>query len=312
MDFRDFGDGSSQFAKDASQKLFQSFQTSGTAYIRSSIVTEDKIQNMLQWDRKLFALSPDIMQTVKHPKGMDVHRGHVAMGTETIKGVTDPKETFEIGPDDPEKYPAAIKQPNQWPDESHLPGFRADCNRFMSDCQRLSETVFKALTIAIPAIPDGFLTKCHSDGWHFRLLHYPPSTPKQDRLSTHSDFGSFSFVFQDSVGGLEIEDPASKDSFVPASPMTGGIIVHIGDVMARWSNDILHSTVHKVVPATADDTTVPARYSMVYYTHPNMDSNLDALPGTFGESRAKKYPPISTAQFMAEKFKEFYPDGGQT
>ena len=100
--------------------------------------------------------------------------------------------------------------------------------------------------------------------------------------------------------------------------------------MARWSNDILHSTVHKVVPATADDTTVPARYSMVYvshrfpwsllpadshhkkYTHPNMDSNLDALPGTFGESRAKKYPPISTAQFMAEKFKEFYPDGGQT
>ena len=95
---------------------------------------------MLQWDRKLFALSPDIMQTVKHPKGMDVHRsvvvstvpsvpfytplfaaytapnllqipkpvwkaltyydfcsGHVAMGTETIKGVTDPKETFEIG-----------------------------------------------------------------------------------------------------------------------------------------------------------------------------------------------------------------------
>ena len=118
--------------------------------------------------------------------------GHGSVGTESIKpGVPDPKETFEIGacfdlfliivfahpfapssgPDDPQKYPGAVQQPNVWPDESHLPGFRADANAFMDDCRRMSEIVFKALTIAIPEIPDGFLLKCHSDSWHYRLLH---------------------------------------------------------------------------------------------------------------------------------------------
>jgi isopenicillin N synthase-like dioxygenase len=108
-----------------------------------------------------------------------------------------------------------------------------------------------------------------------RLLHYPAVrkdlftvNPGQVRAGEHSDYGSITFLFQDQRGGLQVQSPEGK--FVDATPIEGTCVVNAGDLLARWSNDTIRSTVHRVVEpprkeGEGDDgegEEYPARYSI--------------------------------------------------
>lgn len=75
-----------------------------------------------------------------------------------------------------------------------------------------------------------------------RLLHYPPvpaqilETQKATRLDAHSDWPSITLLFQDDCGGLQVEDPNNKGTFIDAPPLKDAIVMNVGDLMMRWSN----------------------------------------------------------------------------
>lgn len=50
------------------------------------------------------------------------------------------------------------------------------------------------------------------------------------------DFGTCTILFQDSVGGLEVESPSNTGVFIPATPIEGAVVFNIGDFLMRWSN----------------------------------------------------------------------------
>jgi isopenicillin N synthase-like dioxygenase len=106
-----------------------------------------------------------------------------------------------------------------------------------------------------------------------RLLHYPAVrrdvftiNPGQVRAGEHSDYGSITFLFQDERGGLQVQSPSGK--FVDATPIPGTCVVNAGDLLARWSNDTIKSTVHRVVEPPKREgegeqgEVYPARYSI--------------------------------------------------
>lgn len=75
------------------------------------------------------------------------------------------------------------------------------------------------------------------------------------------DYGSITLLFQDNRGGLQVKSPTGQ--FVDATPMEGTIVVNAGDLLARWSNDTIKSTIHRVVePPTQEGVTYPPRYSI--------------------------------------------------
>lgn len=93
------------------------------------------------------------------------------------------------------------------------------------------------------------------------------------------------------AGGLQVLSP--NGNYIDAKPIEDTIVVNAGDLLARWSNETIKSTKHRVVepPTTAD--VHPARYSIAYFCNPNFDRFIEAIPGTFDESRPKKYPGIN-------------------
>lgn len=113
-------------------------------------------------------------------------------------------------------------------------------------------------------------------------------TWKQMRLSFHAD--CFAAV-QDMRGGLQVLSP--NGNYIDATPIEDAIVVNAGDLLARWSNDTIKSTKHRVVepPSTAD--VHPARYSIAYFCNPNFDRFIDAIPSTYDASRPKKYEGIN-------------------
>lgn len=85
--------------------------------------------------------------------------------------------------------------------------------------------------------------------------------PGQVRAGEHSDYGSITLLFQDQRGGLQVKSPNGQ--FVDATPIEDTCVVNAGDLLARWSNDTIKSTIHRVVePPQGEGDTHPPRYSI--------------------------------------------------
>jgi len=85
--------------------------------------------------------------------------------------------------------------------------------------------------------------------------------PGQVRAGEHSDYGSITLLFQDSRGGLQVKSP--NGHFVDATPIEGTVVVNAGDLLARWANDSIKSTIHRVVePPHGEGDFYPPRYSI--------------------------------------------------
>ena len=124
-----------------------------------------------------------------------------------------------------------------------------------------------------------------------RLLHYMP-TPRSviesdghARITPHTDFGLCTFLFQDSVGGLEV-DPFHTNNFVPATPVRGTCVINVADLLQRLSNDRLRSTLHRVtsprlseekLKELGEEAMLPARYSTAFFVHPSADVDIEPM-----------------------------------
>lgn len=152
-----------------------------------------------------------------------------------------------------------------------------------------------------------------------RLLHYPSipaielDKPGHSRISAHTDFGLCTLLFQDDIGGLEI-DPFRTGQFKSAPPVEGTVLVNIGDLLQRYTNDRVKSTLHRVVKpqprrrdsgvdvdvvdsnGTADSAEIlPARYSIPFFVHPDPETLID--PILLEEGEVKKYKAVNAKEW---------------
>jgi isopenicillin N synthase-like dioxygenase len=256
-----------------------------------------------------------------HPPGGSHHRGYSALGVEKVsqheydnnelrklRDIPDFKESYESGNIDDDL------QPNIWLPEDKLPGFRIFMERYFTVCANLIHRILDSLSIAL-SVPNPGLSPTHSKSlFQLRLLHYPAikseelSLNKRSRINAHSDFGTLTLLFQDSVGGLEVEDPREEGTFRAAQPIEDTVLVNVGDLLARWSNDRWRSTVHRVgLPRREGGGVVPDRYSIPVFATADMDTVIDALPGCWdGLNNEKKYEPVTAWGYVQMRMAALY------
>ena len=112
---------------------------------------------------------------------------------------------------------------------------------------------------------------------------------------------SFTLLFQDDCGGLELKDPDELGTFIMAKPVPGSLVLNIGDMFQRMTNDAFISAMHRVVlpPATDKSTPnptgkgmAPARYSIPFFVAPDDDAQVACLPSMVRDARPAKYEPV--------------------
>ncbi|MCJ1281579.1 hypothetical protein MMC26_000899 [Xylographa opegraphella] len=143
-------------------------------------------------------------------------------------------------------------------------------------------------------------------GTILRILYYPSSltpTPSPIRAGAHSDYGSLTLLFRlPGQPGLEILDPSGK--WVPVPVLPPGtekdafppILVNVGDLLSYWTGGLLKSTVHRVMgPSASADaegaqggSAMEDRYSIAYFFHPCMDTELVSVPSERVQERVKE------------------------
>ena len=124
----------------------------------------------------------------------------------------------------------------------------------------------------------------HAAGW-LRLLHYPPQQRiEADRRigqGAHTDYECFTMLAQDGSGALQVQNLGGE--WIMAPPIPGTFVINIADLMARWSNDIFRSTMHRVVNFSGKD-----RYSIPFFLGPNADTEVSCLPTCVQEGATPK------------------------
>ena len=140
---------------------------------------------------------------------------------------------------------------------------------------------------ALDLPPDYFVTEggYAKPGCTLRLAHYLETPPagaevNQSRYNAHSDYDGFTFLSREALqGGLEIR-LQEEGEWVAVAPPPGCLVVNIGDLLARWSNDRWKAALHRVATPSASDErhTTDSQLSVVFFSGPHPDTVIDCLP----------------------------------
>ncbi|KAI0657415.1 thymine dioxygenase [Cubamyces menziesii] len=305
IDFSGFLDDT---AKDEVAKaVIESFKRWGFVYLKNFGLPTEQVDEMFNWSKQFFAQPREVKMLAPHPGIPHINRGYIPPGIEKFTQSNDSEEVAEIRHKEPDVienfscgHDDSILGKNIWLPEGVLPGFNEACQQFYWKCYGVEISILKAIAVAL-GLPEDYLAKSHSGrDQSLRLMHYP-SVPAQklvdgeiSRIGAHSDFSSITLLFQDDVGGLEVENPDRPGEFISVPPVPRAVLVNAGDFMQRWSNDQIRSALHRVrAPPGMTDGMTPDRYSIPYFCSTDFDLTVDCLPGTYSETNPKKYEPIT-------------------
>lgn len=178
--------------------------------------------------------------------------------------------------------------------------------------------ILRALEVALQLETPRLTSMCARGNAELRLTHYPPihvknlKTGKINRISEHTDLGTLTMLFQDSVGGLEVEDQSHLGQFLPLeSASKSEMIVNIGDTLQRWTNDTLCSVNHRVtIPVQMKEQQeglIPGRLSVGFFGKANRDESLRSLPEFLGSHESLNYEDITASDYYKQMQEKTYP-----
>jgi len=205
----------------------------------------------------------------------------------------DKNETFLCGYDpsydptyptlSPEKLSQLLQ--NQWPLESTLPNLKNNLLTYHAQLLTLARALMRTFALAL-SLPEGYFDRwCTAPTTPLKLLHYPPQSPGSSDIETgigaHTDFVCFTLLAQ-TAPGLEVLN--ANTQWVPAPPKPGTLVLNVGDLLMRMSNDRLLSTVHRVRNVAGGD-----RYSAPFFFALDMDAPVEVLPNCHSSTNPPKY-----------------------
>lgn len=275
----------------------------GFFYLKNSGLSAVLLEKLFVESQQFFALPAAEKNRVAWSDEYN-NRGYVAVERENLDPTApgDLKEAYNVGKE--VEDPALA---NKWP--INREAFRETVLEFYGACTQAASMVLEAFAISLQ-LPEDFFQVRHSQQEHtLRLLHYPPiirQAPKsgQVRAGEHSDYGSITLLFQDAVGGLEVQ--TAQGEWIDARPIKDTILVNTGDLMERWTNGEFRSTRHRVKLPARQEQAARDRYSVAFFCSPNPDTEIACIETCQTPERPALYPPISAGEYLLRLLRATY------
>ncbi len=232
------------------------------------------------------------------------HRGYMPTRAEATDPLapSDLKEAFDVGLvlDAPEGAAGfeRMTSPNRWPE---LPGFRETVECYFDQKLDLARRLFAMFALALELPADHFAPHLTRPIAQMRLLRYPVRPPGEQApgIGTHCDYECFTILSQGEVGGLDVQNAAG--AWVPAPPIEGTLLVNIGEMLQRWTNDEFRATPHRVLGVAGGE-----RFSVPFFFATNYDTEIACLPSCTGPERPARYPSVAAGRYLEDRLREIY------
>ena len=304
VDLSKFVNGDAHERADFVQKIGDAFHRVGFVGVINHGIPQDMIDAFYDASKMFFSMPVSVKEKYKL-SGLAGQRGYTSFGTEHAKQskVADLKEFFQIGqfvsPDHPLKseYPDNVKV-------LEAPEFFDQGKDLYKAFEEAGGHLLRAIAIHLGLEETYFNDKIHDGNSILRSIHYPPITaePKSAiRSEQHEDINLITLLVGASAGGLQLL--TSDNEWLEIMPGPGEIVINVGDMLQRLTNNYLVSTTHRVVNPPKEQWHVP-RLSIPFFLHPQSVMDLTCLPSTVTTSRPLAYEPITAGAYLDERLRE--------
>lgn len=273
----------------------------GFFYVKNHGLDEAVVQRQYALSRTLFGLPAAGKQALLQARS-PARRGYEASAAQVLDEGSPPdlKESFRYGRDPAPGNPYAGRGlptygPSQWPVEPA--GLGEAMAPYYDAMVAVGRDLMAALALSLE-LPRDYFDRFYT--WPMatvRLLKYPPMAPdaadNQIGAGAHTDWGGITVLSQDGVGGLEVRNV--DGDWVQAPPIPGTLIINLGELMARWTNDRYRSNLHRV----RNNTQATDRYSIAFFFDPEYDARIDCIPSCIAPGEERRFATCTAGEHIA-------------
>jgi len=286
------------------QAFGASFRRFGFAVVTDHGIDPKLIDTAWKATRQLFEL-PEEAKRRYYSAELAGQRGYTPFGTEIAKDAAhvDLKEFWHVGRDLPAGHRFRDHMPdNIWPTE--LAEFEAIFTDMYAAFDRAGNQLLSAIARYLGLAPDWFADKVDHGNSVMRLLHYPPIPADAPgiRAGAHGDINLITLLLGAEEGGLPLL--TRQGEWLSIAPPEGALVINVGDMLERLTNNQLPSTIHRVLNPPPERRHIP-RYSMPFFLHLASDVLIETLPGCIDADHPNLYPsPITANDFLVQRLIE--------
>jgi isopenicillin N synthase-like dioxygenase len=307
VDYLDYSQGDAETRQAFVQTFGDSFSNMGFAIVKNHGVSAELRAKLFEVSKQFFELPEDLKRAYEDEK-LNGQRGYISKNKESAKGksVPDLKEFYHIGQTVKDNDPIKAEYPdNIWPKE--VTEFEAVGQEVYDTFENTGRNLLRAIAVYLGLDENYFDAKIHNGNSILRLLHYYPVADKSQipagavRAAAHGDINLITLLMGGSAQGLQAQ--SLDGEWISVSPAPDEIVINIGDMLARLTNDRLRSTQHQVITPNEESWTKP-RYSTPFFLHPRSDMDLTCLDSCVSAENPKGYPDVTAGEFLTERLIE--------
>ncbi|GHA63701.1 isopenicillin N synthase family dioxygenase [Pontibacter akesuensis] len=310
LDLADFTSGDAAKRAQFVQQLGDAYQNIGFIALRNHGLSNQLTEELYAATQEFFSLPDAQKQQYENPE-LAGQRGYIGKGKEKAKGFNtgDLKEFFHVGQDldgIPDSDPIKAEYPaNIFPTE--VAGFKEATLEAYRKLEAAGKQVLRAIALHLGLEETYFDEKVKYGNSILRPIHYfpienPDSVPADAvRAAEHGDINLITLLMGASADGLQV---LRRDGqWIPITALPEQVVVNVGDMLARLTNNKLKSTIHRVVnpPRELMHT---SRYSIPFFMHPRSEMDLTCLESCIDERNPKAYPDATAGEYLNERLIE--------
>lgn len=304
VDLNDFLTGTEETKKQFVADLGKAYEDTGFVAVKNHGISNELVAQMYDEVKNFFSL-PEGAKREYEIAGLAGQRGYTSFGKEHAKGFDAPdlKEFFQFGQEVEDgdaiksEYPANVHV-------SEAPQFTPVMLQAYRSFENAGIALLQAIALYLGLPETYFDRQVHNGNSILRAIYYPPITtePKSAiRAEQHEDINLITLLVGASADGLEILNMSNE--WVPVTSLPDQIVVNVGDMLQRLTNNKLRSTTHRVVNPPREQWSSP-RYSIPFFLHPRMTMSLACLDSCIDETHPKAYPDYTAGEYLDERLAE--------
>jgi isopenicillin N synthase-like dioxygenase len=285
-------------------ELGRAYEEVGFVAVKNHGIPDDLIADLYKYVQQFFAL-PLATKLKYEKKELAGQRGYTSFGREHAKGFDAPdlKEFFQYGQTVEDKDPVKEEYPENV-SVAEVPELAPTLYHAYRNFEKSGRALLQAIALYLNLEENYFEEFVHNGNSILRAIHYPPITsePKSSiRAEQHEDINLITLLVGASADGLQIL--TKQNEWVNVTSLPEQIVVNVGDMLQRLTNNKLRSTTHRVVnpPRELWNT---SRYSIPFFLHPKSSMNLACLEGCINEENQKAYEDATAGEYLDERLRE--------
>ena len=285
-------------------EIGHAYETIGFVALKGHFLDDTLVNNLYSEIKNFFELPVATKEKYEIP-GIGGQRGYVSFGKESAKGKKegDLKEFWHFGQyveDDTERakeYPENVLV-------NELTNFNEVGKETYKMLEKTAKYVLRSLALHLSLEETYFDQYIKNGNSILRPIHYPPiaTEPKgAERAAAHGDINLITLLMGAQGKGLQVQN--HNGDWIDAMAAPDELMINVGDMLARHSNNKLKSTIHRVTNPPKEMWGT-SRYSIPFFMHPISEMKLDVLENCIDSKNPKQFEDITAGEFLEQRLLE--------